>query len=262
MLVYEFMANGSLHSLLSAKFRSSLSFAKRMNIALDSAKGVLYLHTEADPPIIHRDIKASNILLDSKFTAKVSDFGISRLAPVSDTKGMEASHVSTVVKGTPGYLDPEYFLTHKLTEKSDVYSLGIVFLELLTGMPPISHGRNIVREVLAACQAGAMFSIIDRDMGSYNTECVKKFMQLALKCCEDETKARPTMPEVVRELENLCSMPLQSDANQSDQSNASSSGTSGLTPASLYYERNTCASTDNYVGSNLDSGVFPHIKPR
>ena len=72
-----------------------------MNIALDSAKGILYLHTEADPPIIHHDIKANNILLDSKFTAKVSDFGISRLAPVSDTEGMEASHVSTVVKGTP-----------------------------------------------------------------------------------------------------------------------------------------------------------------
>ena len=115
-------------------------------------------------------------------------------------------------------------------------------------------------QVLAACQAGTMFSIIDRDMGSYNTECVKKFMQLALKCCEDEMKARPTMLEVVRELENLCSMPLQSDVNQSDQSNASSSGSSGLTPASLYYERNT--STDYYLGSDLDSGVFPHIKPR
>ncbi|GMN40601.1 hypothetical protein TIFTF001_009824 [Ficus carica] len=261
MLVYEFMANGSLHSLLSARFRISLGFAKRMSIALDSAKGILYLHTEADPPIIHRDIKANNILLDSKFTAKVSDFGISKLAPVSDTKGMEVSHVSTVVKGTPGYVDPEYFLTHKLTEKSDVYSLGIMFLELLTGMPPISHGRNIVREVQAACQAGTTFSIIDRDMGSYNTECVKKFMQLALKCCEDETKARPTMLEVVRELENLCSMPLQSDANQSE-SNASSSGTSGPAPASLYYERNTYVSTDNYVGSDLVSGAFPDIKPR
>ena len=106
-----------------------------------------------------------------------------------------------------------------------------------------------------------MFSIIDRDMGSYNTECVKKFMQLALKCCEDEMKARPTMLEVVRELENLCSMPLQSDANQSE-SNASSSGTSGPAPASLYSERNTYVSTDNYVGSDLVSGVFPDIKPR
>ncbi|XVE80711.1 hypothetical protein DITRI_Ditri15bG0002600 [Diplodiscus trichospermus] len=150
MLVYEFMTNGSLHDLLSNRYRHTLSFMMRLRIALGSAKGILYLHTEADPPIIHRDIKANNILMDFKFTPKVSDFGISRLAPVPDAEGASA-HVSTVVRGTPGYLDPEYFLTHKLTEKSDVYSLGIVFLELLTGMLPISHGKNIVREVLLLC---------------------------------------------------------------------------------------------------------------
>lgn len=151
----------------------------RLHIALGSAKGILYLHTEADPPIFHRDIKASNILLDSKFVAKVADFGLSRLAPVPDVEGVLPGYVSTVVKGTPvsvvyscnylswlnvdlnlgdwssahnnplsqGYLDPEYFLTHKLTDKSDVYSLGVVFLELLTGRKPIVHGKNIVREV-------------------------------------------------------------------------------------------------------------------
>ncbi|PON60517.1 GPCR kinase [Parasponia andersonii] len=261
MLVYEFMANGSLHSLLSARFRSSLGFEKRLQIALDSAKGVLYLHTEADPPIIHRDVKANNILLDSKFTAKVSDFGISRLAPVSDSKGDTTAHVSTVVKGTPGYLDPEYFLTHKLTEKSDVYSIGIVFLELLTGMPPISHGRNIVREVNTACQSGKISSIIDRDMGSYNFECVKKFMQLALRCCQEETKERPTMLEVVRELENLCSMAPQPETNPSNSDASSSTTSVGFAPTSLYYERNMYISSD-YAGSNLVSGVFPDIKPR
>ncbi|MCD9559114.1 hypothetical protein HAX54_016847 [Datura stramonium] len=144
MLVYEFMPNGSLRDLLSARYGERLSLGTRLYIALGVARGILYLHTEADPPIIHRDIKANNILLDSKFTAKVSDFGISRLAPLPDAE--TSGHVSTVVKGTPGYLDPEYLFTHKLTEKSDVYSLGIVFLELLTGMQPISHGRNIVRE--------------------------------------------------------------------------------------------------------------------
>ncbi|KAK4859096.1 hypothetical protein QYF36_026811 [Acer negundo] len=199
MLVYEFMSNGTLRDQLSAKSKEPLSFAMRMLISLGSSKGILYLHTEADPPIFHRDIKASNILLDSKFTAKVADFGLSRLAPVPDLEGIVPAHVSTVVKGTPGYLDPEYFLTHKLTDKSDVYSLGVVFLELLTGMQPISHGKNIVREVNVAYQSGMIFSVIDEKMGSYPSECVEKFVTLALKCCKDDTDARPSMAEVVRE---------------------------------------------------------------
>ncbi|XP_031377930.1 probable LRR receptor-like serine/threonine-protein kinase At1g06840 [Punica granatum] len=132
----------------AARHGSPLNFAARLHVALGSAKGILYLHTEADPPIIHRDIKASNILLDSKFNAKVSDFGISRLFPEADADASVSAHVFTYVKGTPGYVDPEYFQTHKLTEKSDVYSLGVVFLELLTGMYPISHGKHIVQEVL------------------------------------------------------------------------------------------------------------------
>ncbi|KAG1338175.1 putative LRR receptor-like serine/threonine-protein kinase [Cocos nucifera] len=148
MLVYEFMPNGTLRDHLSAtKSKEPLSFAMRLRIALGSARGILYLHSEADPPIFHRDIKASNILLDARFNAKVADFGLSRLAPVPDVEGIVPGHVSTVVKGTPGYLDPEYFLTHKLTDKSDVYSLGVVFLELSTGMRPILHGKNIVREM-------------------------------------------------------------------------------------------------------------------
>ncbi|KAL5550408.1 hypothetical protein UlMin_000584 [Ulmus minor] len=261
MLVYEFMPNGSLHNLLSGKDKSSLSLAMRLQIALDSAKGILYLHTEADPPIIHRDIKANNILLDSKLTAKVSDFGISRLAPVSDGKGADTAHVYTVVKGTPGYLDPEYFLTHKLTEKSDVYSLGIVFLELLTGLPPIFHGRNMFREVHIAYQAGRMLSIVDRSMGSYTSESVKKFMDLAFKCCEDEPRARPSMLEIVRELENLCSMLPQSETSTSDGNASSSTGISRFTPTSLDYGNSAYVSTD-YPGSDLVSGVIPTISPR
>ncbi|XP_042453072.1 probable LRR receptor-like serine/threonine-protein kinase At1g06840 isoform X1 [Zingiber officinale] len=206
MLVYEFMCNGTLRDHLSEKRNESLSFSKRLHIALGSARGILYLHCEADPPVFHRDIKASNILLDSKFHAKVADFGISRLAPVPDKDGSIPGYVSTVVKGTPGYLDPEYILTHQLTDKSDVYSLGVVFLELLTGMRPISHGKNIVREVRNACQSGLMFTLVDNRMEFYSSECVEKFSSLAIQCCSDETDARPSISEVVAELECILQM--------------------------------------------------------
>ncbi|XP_074581709.1 putative LRR receptor-like serine/threonine-protein kinase At1g06840 [Curcuma longa] len=214
MLVYEFMCNGTLRDHLSEKQKESLSFPKRLHIALGSARGILYLHNEADPPIFHRDIKASNILLDSKFIAKVADFGLSRLAPLPDKDGSIPDYVSTVVRGTPGYLDPDYVLTHKLTDKSDVYSLGVVFLELLTGMRPISHGKNIVREVRNACQSGLMFTLVDNRMGFYPSECVVKFGSLAVRCCSDETDDRPSMSEVVAELERILQMLSEDDSSQ------------------------------------------------
>ncbi|EPS63348.1 hypothetical protein M569_11437, partial [Genlisea aurea] len=207
MLVYEFMPNGTLRQHLSSeKCKMPLPFDTRVKIALGAARGILYLHTEADPPIFHRDIKSANILLDSNFTAKVADFGLSRLAPLPELEGDIPSHVSTVVKGTPGYLDPEYFRTYKLTDKSDVYSLGVVLLEMMTGMHPIFHGKNIVREVNVAHQLGAIRSIIDDRMGSFPTDCASKFVELALKCCREETHSRPAMAEVVRELENIQQM--------------------------------------------------------
>nr|XP_023907670.1 probable LRR receptor-like serine/threonine-protein kinase At1g06840 [Quercus suber] len=260
MLVYEFMSNGTLRDHLSVKSKDPLSFAMRLKIALASSKGILYLHTEANPPIFHRDIKASNILLDSKYTAKVADFGLSRLAPVPDIEGDLPAHVSTVVKGTPGYLDPEYFLTHKLTDKSDVYSLGVVFLELLTGMHPISHGKNIVREVNVAYQSGMIFSVIDDRMGSYPSECVVKFLTLALKCCEDETDARPSMAEVVRELENIWLLMPDSDIKTADPM-LSGSEKAMTSPSSSSNVRNPFVSSD-VSGSDLVSGVVPSITPR
>ncbi|XBI35786.1 hypothetical protein VPH35_121428 [Triticum aestivum] len=212
MLVYEYMPNGTLRDHLSAKAKEALSFPMRLRIALGSSRGILYLHTEADPPIYHRDIKTSNILLDSKFVAKVADFGLSRLAPLPEMEGVAPGHVSTVVKGTPGYLDPEYFLTHNLTDKSDVYSLGVVFLELLTGMQPISHGKNLVREVVTANQSGMILPVVDTRMGPCPWECVERFAALGLRCCRDETDARPSMTEVVRELEMIWQMALETDS--------------------------------------------------
>ncbi|KAK9941013.1 hypothetical protein M0R45_017643 [Rubus argutus] len=263
MLVYEFMSHGTLRDHLSAvRSKEPLGFEMRLRIALGSARGILYLHTEANPPIFHRDIKASNILLDSKFVAKVADFGLSRLAPVPDIEGDTPAHVSTVVKGTPGYLDPEYFLTHKLTDKSDVYSLGVVFLELLTGMQPISHGKNIVREVNIAFQSGMIFSVIDGRMGSYPSDCVEKFLSLALKCCQDETDARPSMAEVVRELENVWFMMPESESKITESVSSDKTGKAvSDPPSSSNAGKNPYVSSD-VSGSDLVSGVIPTITPR
>uniref|UniRef100_A0A3Q7I393 non-specific serine/threonine protein kinase n=1 Tax=Solanum lycopersicum TaxID=4081 RepID=A0A3Q7I393_SOLLC len=237
MLVYEFMPNGTLRDHLSGKCKEPLSFAMRLKVALGSAKGILYLHTEADPPIFHRDIKA-----------------------IPDLEGTLPAHVSTVVKGTPGYLDPEYFLTHKLTDKSDVYSLGVVFLELLTGMQPISHGKNIVREVNLAYRSGMIFNVIDDQMGSYPSECVEKFINLALKCCQEETEGRPSMVEVVRELENIRVMMPESYSIIRD-SVVTDSEKDSRTPSSTSAMKYPFVSAD-VSGSDLVSGVVPSINPR
>ncbi|CAA3020158.1 probable LRR receptor-like serine threonine-kinase At1g06840 [Olea europaea subsp. europaea] len=260
MLIYEFMSNGSLRDHLSGKTKLPLSFNMRVRIALGSAKGILYLHTEANPPIFHRDIKSTNILLDPKFIAKVADFGLSRLAPVPELEGGIPSYVSTVVKGTPGYLDPEYFLTHKLTDKSDVYSLGVVFLELLTGMHPISHGKNIVREVNIAYRSSMIFSIIDEGMGSYPSECVEKFINLALKCCQDETDSRPSMTEVVRELENIWLMIPESDTKISESIDIDPK--KDITPPSSSNKLTHPYVSQDISSSDLVSGVIPTITPR
>ncbi|KAL6606157.1 hypothetical protein ACP70R_041810 [Stipagrostis hirtigluma subsp. patula] len=265
MLVYEFMPNGTLHDHLSSNTERPLKFGRRLHIALGAAKGILYLHTEANPPIFHRDVKASNILLDSKFVAKVADFGLSKLAPVLDIEGTLQADISTVVKGTPGYLDPEYFLTLKVTERSDVYSLGVVFLELLTGMKPVQHGKNIVREVNSAYQSGDISGIIDSRMSSYPLECATRFLSLAMKCCQDETEARPYMADIVRELETIRSM-LPEGENLVPETMETGCGTMAQSPS-------TSSTTiwDLFVSSiisgsgEIDSGVPSRtvtIRPR
>ncbi|XP_044473814.1 probable LRR receptor-like serine/threonine-protein kinase At1g06840 isoform X3 [Mangifera indica] len=262
MLVYEYMPNGTLRHWLSGKDKACLNFSMRVLIALHAAKGILYLHTEANPPVFHRDIKASNILLDSKLIAKVADFGLSRLAPALDDQGTIATHVSTIVKGTPGYLDPEYLLTHKLTDKSDVYSLGVVFLELLTGMEPISHGKNIVREVNAACESGLMLSVIDNRMGPCPSECLERFVALALNCCHDKTERRPSMLDVARELENILKMMPETDATFSESTSIHSTSKSTSESASSSLMTRDQYFPSDISGSDLESGVIPTISPR
>eukprot|EP00249_Psilotum_nudum_P022885 c28677_g1_i3 orf=316-1476(-) len=203
MLVYEYIPNGTLRDCLSGQNGVLMDWQTRVQLALDSAKGLSYLHTAANPPIIHRDIKSGNILLDENFVAKVADFGLSVPAPDVD----ESDHnVSTQIKGNLGYVDPEYYPSLQLTEKSDVYSFGVVLLELITARKPIEHGRHIVHEVRTAFNKGAMPSLkplLDPNLIDYPEGRMDSFLKLALRCVHGEGIYRPTMNEVVKELETL-----------------------------------------------------------
>ncbi|KFK26616.1 hypothetical protein AALP_AA8G271800 [Arabis alpina] len=204
MLVYEYIPNGSLRDSLSGKSGIRLDWTRRLRIALGSGKGLAYLHELADPPIIHRDIKSNNILLDENLTAKVADFGLSKL--VGDP---EKTHVTTQVKGTMGYLDPEYYMTNQLTEKSDVYGFGVVMLELLTGKSPIERGKYVVREVKTKMDKSRglydLQELLDTSIiaSSGNLKGFEKYVDLALRCVEEEGVRRPSMGEVVKEIENI-----------------------------------------------------------
>ncbi|CAN8306747.1 unnamed protein product [Cochlearia groenlandica] len=204
MLVYEYIPNGSLRDSLSGKTGIRLDWTRRLRIALGSGKGLAYLHELADPPIIHRDIKSNNILLDENLTAKVADFGLSKL--VGDP---EKTHVTTQVKGTMGYLDPEYYMTNQLTEKSDVYGFGVVMLELLTGKSPIERGKYVVREVKTKMDKSRSLydlqELLDTTIiaSSSNLKGFEKYVDLALRCVEEEGMNRPSMGEVVKEIENI-----------------------------------------------------------
>ncbi|XP_059073182.1 leucine-rich repeat receptor protein kinase HPCA1 [Cryptomeria japonica] len=206
MLVYEYMPNGSLRDNLSGRTGINLDWRKRIRIALGAARGLTYLHDHANPAIIHRDVKTSNILLDQNLNAKVADFGLSKL--IADTGG--GGHVSTQVKGTMGYLDPEYYMRQQLTHKSDVYSYGVVLLEMLTARQPIERGKYLVREVRTAIEIGGINSqaglqLLDSALRNspINPSVLESFVSLALRCCEDYGVNRPKMSEVVKELESM-----------------------------------------------------------
>ncbi|KAJ9141266.1 hypothetical protein P3X46_031819 [Hevea brasiliensis] len=203
MLIYEFVPNGSLNESLSGKSGIRLDWVRRLKIALGAARGLAYLHELANPPIIHRDIKTTNILLDERLNAKVADFGLSK--PMSDT---EKGHITTQVKGTMGYLDPEYYMTQQLTEKSDVYSFGVVMLELLTARKPIERGKYIVREVRMAMDRTKdlynLHELLDPSIGLQTTlKGLDKFVDLAMECVKESGADRPIMGDVVKEIENI-----------------------------------------------------------
>ncbi|KAI4296121.1 hypothetical protein L6164_036106 [Bauhinia variegata] len=219
MLVYEYVPNGTLKDSLSGKSGIRLDWTRRLKVALGAARGLAYLHELADPPIIHRDIKSNNILLDERLNAKVSDFGLSK--PWADC---EKDHMTTQVKGTLGYLDPEYYTSEHLTKKSDVYSFGVLMLELITARKPIERGQYIVKivrkEIDKTKELYGLHGLVDPAIGlSLTLPSFEKFVDLTMNCLEESSTNRPTMTDVVREIE---SMLLQAGPNLTPESASTS----------------------------------------
>ncbi|XP_045831465.1 putative serine/threonine-protein kinase [Trifolium pratense] len=202
-LVYDYMENNSLHHtfLGSEDRRMRFSWEARRNISIGVASGVSYLHEELKPHIVHRDIKAKNILIDRNFTPKVSDFGLAKL--MRD----ETSYISTKVAGTLGYLAPEYASSGQLRRKSDVYSFGVLLLQIVTGLAVVDAytdiERFIVEKAWAAYEANDLLRIVDAVLNTnYSAEEAIKFLKVGLLCVQETAKLRPRMSEVVEILTN------------------------------------------------------------
>ncbi|KAJ1380031.1 Serine-threonine/tyrosine-protein kinase, catalytic domain [Sesbania bispinosa] len=205
ILVYEYVPNGSLLEYMMGNRRRSLTWKQRVNIAIGAARGIAYLHEGVKPSIIHRDIKPSNILLGEGFEAKVSDFGLVKSGPTEDQ-----SHVSSQIKGTPGYLDPAYCSSFHLTKFSDVFSFGVILLQLISARPAVDSTGNqsnqhIIDWARPSIEKGNVEEIVDANLLCQSEPCNMKVMlkmgQLALRCVAEEPKRRPTMTQVCQELE-------------------------------------------------------------
>ncbi|KAL4572742.1 hypothetical protein LXL04_019525 [Taraxacum kok-saghyz] len=204
LLVSEFIPNGTLYEQIHNETEEfPMTLNTRLRIATEIAGALTYLHSATSIPIYHRDIKSTNILMDDKFRAKVSDFGTSRFVSIDQT------HLTTLVKGTFGYLDPEYFQSSQFTEKSDVYSFGVVLVELLTGEKPISvtrigEHRSLATHFMMAMEEGVGMAVFDRRIAEEGGRgAVMAVAELAVRCLNLNGKNRPTMKEVALELERV-----------------------------------------------------------
>ncbi|KAK1365388.1 proline-rich receptor-like protein kinase PERK1 [Heracleum sosnowskyi] len=227
LLVYEFVPNNTLEFHLHGKGRPTLDWPTRMRIALGTAKGLAYLHEDCHPKIIHRDIKTANILLDFNFEAKVADFGLAKITSELNT------HISTRVMGTFGYLAPEYASSGKLTDKSDVFSFGVMLLELITGRRPVDTEQNYTDDSLVdwarpliarALEEGDFSNLVDsRLQKDYNQNEIARMVSCAAACVRHSARRRPRMSQVVRALEGDMSLSDLNEGIKPGQSTAYSS---------------------------------------
>lgn len=200
-LVYEYMENGSLKEHLHGPTKTSLNWITRIQIAADIAAALEYLHFYCDPRLCHGDIKSSNILLDENFVSKLADFGLARALP---SDGNNSQHTNSDIRGTPGYMDPEYIITQQLTLKSDIYSYGVLLLELISGRKAIYEKTNLVewaqKYILEESEWAKM---VDPNLAdTYHFEELKCVINIARMCTQREGEARPSIRKVLHLLYN------------------------------------------------------------
>lgn len=209
-MVYDYVPNGTLADHLHGRPKPSLTWPVRLEIALQTALAIEYLHFSVVPPIVHRDVTTSNIFVEKDMRIKVGDFGLSRLLAFPENSSLKSEFVWTGPQGTPGYLDPDYHRSFRLTEKSDVYSFGVVLLELISGLKAVDQRREkremaLADLVVSKIQMGLLHQVVDPALilDGQPMDGVEAVAELAFRCVAADKDDRPDAREIVGELKRI-----------------------------------------------------------